>query len=43
MNWHQLSSGIFLFMLIVWVCVEFGWGGGDPNHKGHNRPPWNLW
>ena len=28
--------------LIVYFVVEFGWGGGDPNHKDHNRPPGGL-
>ena len=29
--------------LLIYFAVELAYGGGDPNSKDHNRPPWTLW
>lgn len=35
---NQIIAFAVLGLLLVYFVVEFGWGGGDPNHKDHNRP-----
>jgi hypothetical protein len=42
MTYPQVLGFLMVAMLLVYFAVEFGWGGGDPNHKDHNRPPWYL-
>lgn len=37
MTWLQISALAMLLLLIFYLAVEFGWGGGDPNHPGHNK------
>lgn len=39
---RQIAALVVALLFCVYFCVEFGWGGGDPNHKDHNRPPWYL-
>jgi len=42
MTVSQIEAGICIILFLVYFALEFGWGGGDPNHKDHNRPPWPL-
>lgn len=39
----QIKAIMFVALMLVWFAVELGMGGGDPNHKDHNRPPWMMW
>jgi hypothetical protein len=36
---HQGLAIIIGVMLLIWLVVELGWGGGNPKHKDHNVPP----
>lgn len=27
---------IVIVLLLIYIAVELGWGGGDPNHPDHN-------
>lgn len=41
--YHWVGGCIIMALLLVYFAVEMGWGGGDQNSSGHNRPPWSLW
>lgn len=36
MSGNQVLALAVLLGLVVYLAVEFGWGGGSPNHKDHN-------
>ncbi len=40
---NQLLGGVVMGLLLYYLYWELTYGGGDPNSKDHNRPPWNLW
>jgi hypothetical protein len=33
---HGFLAAIMLVLFLIYIFVELGWGGGDPNHKDHN-------
>jgi len=34
---HRLAAFMVVALLLIYFAIEFGWGGGSPNHKDHNR------
>lgn len=34
----RLWGIVFIVLLLIYVVLELGWGGGDPNDPGHNPP-----
>jgi hypothetical protein len=32
----RFLAAIMLVLFLIYILVELGWRGGDPNHKDHN-------
>ena len=32
----RFLTAIMLVLFLIYIFVELGWGGGDPNHEDHN-------
>jgi hypothetical protein len=43
MTWPTIAGILIVVGICAYFAIEFGWGGGDPNDKDHNRPSGGLW